>query len=341
MGVEALYGAIDVMPVAREIGPSLTAAILSRPHPASRWLDSIREFAPGATIAYDTVDLHWVRETRRFALGSPATNGDGGPLTAKGPKAERAVRAGDGDGQGQRCHDRGDRRGASRQILRAVPQARVLVIPTIHAVAEHVPPVDGRSGVLFVGGFEHPPNADAVKYLVREVMPSSGNTRRTVSVTIVGGSPPAESRAWPPSVSRCSAGSPSSSRSLRRLERWSSRCASAQESRGKSRRVSPPASDRHDARRRRGYPRKRRGEHADRGRCAGTRRSDRARRSTTMRCGRLCRRLGVRSWPPPALRRSSISGSLKCSVRATRSSRAVRERVRRRSGRPLASGGRA
>jgi GT2 family glycosyltransferase/SAM-dependent methyltransferase len=191
MGVEALYGAIDVMPVARDIGPNLTAAILSRPHSASRWLDSIREFAPGATIAYDTVDLHWVRETRRFALGSRATNGDAGPLTAKGPKASALfelemamVRASDFT-IAVTAEER-------EEILRAVPQARVLVIPTIHAVAEHVPPVDGRSGVLFVGGFEHPPNADAVKYLVGEVMPIVWQQRPDVSVTIVGGSPPAE-----------------------------------------------------------------------------------------------------------------------------------------------------
>jgi glycosyltransferase involved in cell wall biosynthesis len=41
-----------------------------------------------------------------------------------------------------------------------------------------------------VGGFEHPPNADAVTYLVHEVMPHVWQRRPDVSVTIVGSSAP-------------------------------------------------------------------------------------------------------------------------------------------------------
>ncbi len=189
LGVEVIYGSVDVMPVLKEIGPSLTAAILSRPHPASRWLDSLRECAPGAVVAYDTVDLHWVRESRRFALSAADTPSANGRILAHGPKAKALyeleiamVRASD-----LTIAVTAEERA---QILGAVPDARVLVIPTIHAVSERVPPVEGRKDVLFVGGFEHPPNADAVTYLVREVMPHVWQQRADVSVTIVGGSAP-------------------------------------------------------------------------------------------------------------------------------------------------------
>jgi O-antigen biosynthesis protein len=191
LGVEVIYGAIDVMPVLQEIGPSLTAAILSRPHPASRWLDSVREFAPAAVVAYDTVDLHWVRESRRFALSEPDPLPENGRVVAQGPKAAALfelelamVRASD-----LTVAVTDDERA---QIHHVVPDARVVVIPTIHAVSERVPPAEGRKDVLFVGGFEHPPNADAVTYLVREVMPHVWQRRADVSVTIVGGSAPPE-----------------------------------------------------------------------------------------------------------------------------------------------------
>lgn len=191
MGVEVIYGAVDVMPVLQEVGPSLTAAILSRPHPASRWLDSVREFAPGAAVAYDTVDLHWVRESRRFALADAQAVAPNGKVVAQGPKAAALfelelamVRASD-----VTVAVTEDERA---QLLRHVPDARVIVIPTIHEVAEEIRPAQGRQDVLFVGGFEHPPNADAVEYLVREVMPHVWQRRPDLSVTVVGGSVPSE-----------------------------------------------------------------------------------------------------------------------------------------------------
>jgi GT2 family glycosyltransferase/SAM-dependent methyltransferase len=191
LGVELICGAVDVMPVLAEIGPSLTAAILSRPHPASRWLDSVREFAPAAVIAYDTVDLHWVRESRRFALHQRETPAEDGKIVAQGPKAAALfeleiamVRASD-----LTIAVTDDERA---QILAAVPDAHVVVIPTIHAVSTQVAPAEGRKDILFVGGFEHPPNTDAVMYLVREVMPHVWQQRADVAVTIVGGSAPPE-----------------------------------------------------------------------------------------------------------------------------------------------------
>jgi O-antigen biosynthesis protein len=191
LGVEMIYGQLDVMAVLADIGPSLTAAILSRPHSASRWLDSVREAAPSAVVIYDTVDLHWVRESRRFALSKPNLPERNGVIVAEGPKAAALfelelamVRASDvtvAVTEDERV-----------QILSHVPEARVTIIPTIHAIAKHVPPADMRKDVLFVGGFEHPPNVDAVTYLVREVMPRVWLRRADVSVTIVGGSAPHE-----------------------------------------------------------------------------------------------------------------------------------------------------
>ena len=51
MGIEVLYGALHVNAELATIGPGLSAVILSRPQVASRWLDSMREYAPSATVA--------------------------------------------------------------------------------------------------------------------------------------------------------------------------------------------------------------------------------------------------------------------------------------------------
>ncbi|HEY7829696.1 MAG TPA: glycosyltransferase [Solirubrobacteraceae bacterium] len=194
MGVEVLYGQLDVNAELATIGPRLNMAILSRPHVASRWLDSIREYAPAAKVAYDTVDLHWLREARRGAIGASPTSAfatGNGHAEALGPRAHALrqlelamIRASDttlvvSDAERE-------------QVQRDVPDASVLVVPTVHDVEPFVPPPEDRSGILFVGGFQHPPNIDAAISLVKEVMPEVWRQLGDVRVTIVGSHPPPE-----------------------------------------------------------------------------------------------------------------------------------------------------
>jgi GT2 family glycosyltransferase/SAM-dependent methyltransferase/glycosyltransferase involved in cell wall biosynthesis len=199
MGIEVLYGALDVNAELATIGPRLTAAILSRPHPASRWLDSVREFAPGARIAYDTVDLHWLREARRDALGASSGKTAGSAngsieedLIPPKSKALRElelamVRAADVTLVVSESE--------AAQITRDVPGADLLLVPTVHEIDPYVLPPEGRSGILFLGSFKHPPNIDAVLSLVKDVMPEVWRELRDVRLTIVGSNPPAEVQA--------------------------------------------------------------------------------------------------------------------------------------------------
>jgi GT2 family glycosyltransferase/SAM-dependent methyltransferase/glycosyltransferase involved in cell wall biosynthesis len=191
LGVEVIYGQVDIRAELADMGTLLTAVIMSRPHIAANWLDTIREFAPSALAIYDTVDLHWMRETRRVALDAAGRAAQNGAIFAQGAKATALrelelamVRASDVTvtvTEEERGH-----------VLAEVPDARVTIVPTIHEIASEVPPCDGRRGVLFVGGFEHPPNADAATYLVREVMPLVWAVRADVKVTIVGSHAPRE-----------------------------------------------------------------------------------------------------------------------------------------------------
>ncbi|GIR14601.1 MAG: hypothetical protein CM15mP25_3560 [Gammaproteobacteria bacterium] len=51
------------------------------------------------------------------------------------------------------------------------PDAKVAVISNIHEVGHNKPGFDDRSGLMFVGGFQHPPNVDAVEYYANEIWP--------------------------------------------------------------------------------------------------------------------------------------------------------------------------
>ena len=199
MGIEVIYGVADVTPELAALGPRLTTAILSRPHPTARWLDLVREFAPAATVAYDTVDLHWLRESRRSALntsiGAWTSSSNGRPeISSLTPKAEALrqlelamIRATDltlvvSDAE-------------RAQVQRDVTDAKVLVIPTAHEVEQYVFPPKDRLGILFLGGFQHPPNIDAAVGLVKEIMPAVWRELGDVRVTIAGGHAPPEVQA--------------------------------------------------------------------------------------------------------------------------------------------------
>jgi GT2 family glycosyltransferase/SAM-dependent methyltransferase/glycosyltransferase involved in cell wall biosynthesis len=196
IGIEVLYGQLDPRAEMATLGPTLSTAILCRPHPASQWLDTVREFAPRAMTVYDTVDLHWLREARRGSIDdSPnahiaVTNGNL-DLASISPKA-RALR--ELELAMMRAMDAtivvSDRE--RKQVERDVPDAKVMVVPTVHEVEPHVTPPENRSGILFVGGFEHVPNVDAAIRLVRDVMPAVWSELRDVRVTIVGSDPPPE-----------------------------------------------------------------------------------------------------------------------------------------------------
>jgi glycosyltransferase involved in cell wall biosynthesis len=134
-------------------------------------------------VVFDTVDLHWLREARRAALTG---NGAGVPrsVTTIRERERALVRATDATlvvTEDERAH-----------VVADVPGAAVYIVPNVHELHESVPPAGGREGVVFVGGFEHPPNIDAARVLIREVMPLVWRDLGDVPVTIVGADAPAE-----------------------------------------------------------------------------------------------------------------------------------------------------
>jgi GT2 family glycosyltransferase len=185
LGVAVIHGYVDPVKELIEIGPTLDLAILSRPDVASRWLPELERTAPQATTVYDTVDLHWLREARRYwhERGDGCDEDDIGPVATAFREQELGlVRSTDvtlvvSDVERER-------------VQLDVPEADVRVIPNIHRIREKVAPRPSRSGLLFVGGFEHVPNVEAVVRLVTGVMPRVWGQLPGLGVMVVGPDPP-------------------------------------------------------------------------------------------------------------------------------------------------------
>jgi GT2 family glycosyltransferase/SAM-dependent methyltransferase/glycosyltransferase involved in cell wall biosynthesis len=184
MGVEVLHGNVNVPLNIAEHGPRTRLAILSRPYVAPRYMHLVRQYAPAARVAYDTVDLHYLREQRRAEL-------EGNPTTKKA--------------EGFKALELGVARGSdvtlvvseeeARHLRAEAPDLDVQVVPLANEVWPEVPAREGRSGLLFVGGFAHDPNVDAVLHLVRVIMPLVWREMPGVGLTVVGANPPEEVRA--------------------------------------------------------------------------------------------------------------------------------------------------
>jgi GT2 family glycosyltransferase/SAM-dependent methyltransferase/glycosyltransferase involved in cell wall biosynthesis len=184
-GVEVMYGDFDPVGELTALAPGLDAILMCRPHATTHYLDLLRGLAPAVPVIYDTVDLHWLRESRRSVLSG---GDERSPRVVALRELELAlVRATDAtlvvtDAE-------------KAKVEADVPGARVHVIANVNELQADVPAAGSRRGIVFVGGFEHTPNVDAALMLVNEVMPKVWRELGDVAVTIVGDAAPDEVKA--------------------------------------------------------------------------------------------------------------------------------------------------
>ena len=163
LGVEALYHPFFSDPATwlRKNGESLDAVVLSRHYVASNYLDLVRMYAPRATVIFDTVDLHYLREQRSAELAGNAE-------LARQAAATRESEL----GLMRECDITLVVSPVEKSLLaREVPGARVEVLSNVHEIYGLRRNYAERADLVFVGGFQHPPNIDAMQWFVRNVFP--------------------------------------------------------------------------------------------------------------------------------------------------------------------------
>src|SRR5262249_26897265 len=74
------------------------------------------------------------------------------------------------------------------------PAARTRVIPLVIEIPGRLSPREGRQDVVFIGGFRHQPNIDAVQFLVTEIWPRVRGALPSVRLIVIGGDAPESTR---------------------------------------------------------------------------------------------------------------------------------------------------
>src|SRR5437773_2860995 len=163
-------------------GSSFDAVVLSRCDFARKHIADVRLHAPQSRIIFDTVDLHFVREDSEARL-----TGD--------PEARR--KAGEKQRLEHELIEQADETwvvsSLEQQLLQKKrPNKSIQVVSNIVDIPGSNRPFAVRRDWLFIGGFQHRPNIDAVLFFVKEIYPLLSENLRDAKFYIIGDKPPPE-----------------------------------------------------------------------------------------------------------------------------------------------------
>ena len=180
LGVNVLVGYAEIRAHLEQWGGGYTLAILSRPETAATYLPVVRAYAPYAEVVYDSVDLHYLRFRRAAELKHDPQEARKAELyfqleTVGFVFADRVLAITEAE---------------KGTILQTWPEAVVDVVPNVHTVRVSPMPCGARKGLVFIGGYDHEPNVDAVMWFVHEVFPKVLEQIPGVRFTVLGSRPP-------------------------------------------------------------------------------------------------------------------------------------------------------
>lgn len=190
LGIHVIEGRRQGVRHLQRFGLHYRQCFVCRPEPASFYFPLIRCFCPEAQLIYDTVDLHYSRFYRGSRLGGLADS-------------ERVLQL--GLHQQYKSAETFLVRSADcvavvtelerREVLATIaPESPVVVLPNIHQLPpkSSLPAWQPRQDILFVGGFDHAPNVDAVHYFCEQILPLLLPRLPDITLHIVGSNMPAE-----------------------------------------------------------------------------------------------------------------------------------------------------
>lgn len=163
LGIECLYYPTywSVEEVFRKAKQKPDLVYLHRYTNASKYATMVRRYFPDCRIVYCVADLHFLRMERQAAIeGSPGA-------TAAAAAQRRTELAAVQTVDYVIVHSP-----VEAALLReADPRLAIGVVPWTVRPRPTPLAFEERAGTAFVGGFGHPPNGDAVQYLINEILP--------------------------------------------------------------------------------------------------------------------------------------------------------------------------
>jgi O-antigen biosynthesis protein len=187
VGIEVLYApyCTSVEQHLKESGGRYDLVFIFRPGVVERYIKTIRKHCPRAKVLFHTVDLHYLRMSREAELLQDKVK-----MKAANKMKRRefaAIRAADTSIVVSTTE--------LELLHHELPNERIRVFPLIMDIRGTEKAFKDRRDVIFVGGYQHTPNIDAVQYFVSDVMPILRRRLPGIRFHGVGSKMPAEIRA--------------------------------------------------------------------------------------------------------------------------------------------------
>lgn len=186
-GVEVLYSpwVRTVEQHLQEFGSRYDLIFLFRPTVVERNLSAVKKYSPQAKTLFYTHDLHHLRMVREAQLDDDAKK-----MRAAESMRLREFAAIEAVDLSILVST------AEFELLKAeIPSARLAVFPLILDIPGTTTTWGQRKDIVFVGGFQHTPNVNAMLYFSHDVMPHLRSLLPDVRLFIVGSKPPQEIQA--------------------------------------------------------------------------------------------------------------------------------------------------
>ena len=163
-------------------GLEFDAVVLSRCDFARKHIADTRLYAPRSRIIFDTVDLHFVRTDREAQITS---------------NSETREKARQQEELEYNLIDQADETwvvsSVEQKLLReARPDKSIEIVSTITEVPGSKTPFALRRDWLFIGGFQHTPNIDAVLFFAKDIYPLASEHLHDAKFYIIGDKAPPE-----------------------------------------------------------------------------------------------------------------------------------------------------
>jgi glycosyltransferase involved in cell wall biosynthesis len=156
--------------------------ILSRCDFARKHIRDVRQHAPQSRIVFDTVDLHFLRQEREADLV-------GDPEMKRQAQEKRELEYGLIDQADETWVVSPAEQGL---LCSARPDKSIQVVSNIVEVPGSATPFADRHDILFIGGFQHPPNIDGVLFFTRQIFPLIQKRLSSLNFYIIGDKAPPE-----------------------------------------------------------------------------------------------------------------------------------------------------
>ncbi len=148
-------------------------------HIAEYFIDIIKSQVPNIPILIDTMDIHYLREERKYTISNNEILIE---KIKENKKRELSVYS---KADVITTVTESDR----AELRKYIKDKPIFILTDVHNIKENTPSYENRKDLLFVGNFNHKPNEDAVLFFIKEIFPIIKLKLPEIKLFIVGNNP--------------------------------------------------------------------------------------------------------------------------------------------------------